>query len=534
MQRTGPPSVEEAAGGPAAAMDGYSSPVPAFLTKLWTLVGDPETNHLICWSPNGASFHVRDQGRFSKEVLPKYFKHNNMASFVRQLNMYGFRKVVNIEQGGLLKPDRDDTEFQHQCFLRGHEHLLEQIKRKVSVLRSEENRLRQEDLSRMICEVQVLRGQQDSAEGQLQDLRQQNEVLWREVMSLRQQHHQQHRVMNKLIQCLFSPIQAGPSSGASKRKLPLMLAEGTGMHSGVKVSRTSLPDLPLQDSYFIQSPSTETSSCHSSRRELREPIISDVSDISPSPEEIMSPSCDTQKEKEVLLKEEPASPRGKGTVAPHVASSDYGFYMTAPPVIPVAVVQSVLEDKESCNPEGQRSAQQPERRDQREPPDRELGEPLDGEDLSLENLQLLLRGQQGTLPEGELEVFSSGLSGSGLSGSAISGSGLSGSGLSGSGLSGSEWSLLDMDVGLSLMPQLPKDMEKPETELMSKELNSPDPGKDPEASRSPQTFTMEAHSSFGATDFGVSAVQPLYDPSHTLAQNGTRTPYLNPGARPDP
>lgn len=29
---------------------GYASNVPAFLTKLWTLVEDPETNHLICWS----------------------------------------------------------------------------------------------------------------------------------------------------------------------------------------------------------------------------------------------------------------------------------------------------------------------------------------------------------------------------------------------------------------------------------------------------------------------------------------------------
>ena len=38
-------------------------------------------------SQNGNSFHVFDQGRFSKEVLPKFFKHNNMASFVRQLNM---------------------------------------------------------------------------------------------------------------------------------------------------------------------------------------------------------------------------------------------------------------------------------------------------------------------------------------------------------------------------------------------------------------------------------------------------------------
>lgn len=36
---------------------------------------------------NGQSFLVLDEQRFAKEILPKYFKHNNMASFVRQLNM---------------------------------------------------------------------------------------------------------------------------------------------------------------------------------------------------------------------------------------------------------------------------------------------------------------------------------------------------------------------------------------------------------------------------------------------------------------
>lgn len=35
----------------AMGVDGsYASNVPAFLTKLWTLVEDPDTNHLICWS----------------------------------------------------------------------------------------------------------------------------------------------------------------------------------------------------------------------------------------------------------------------------------------------------------------------------------------------------------------------------------------------------------------------------------------------------------------------------------------------------
>ncbi|XP_077314588.1 heat shock factor protein 4-like isoform X1 [Lithobates pipiens] len=80
------------------AMDGYCSNVPAFLSKLWTLVEDPETNQLICWSVNGTSFHVFDQGRFAKEVLPKYFKHNNMASFVRQLNMFLLHQFVFLKK----------------------------------------------------------------------------------------------------------------------------------------------------------------------------------------------------------------------------------------------------------------------------------------------------------------------------------------------------------------------------------------------------------------------------------------------------
>lgn len=48
----------------------------------------------------------------------------------------GFRKVVHIEQGGLVKPEKDDTEFQHPYFLRGQEHLLENIKRKVTTVSS--------------------------------------------------------------------------------------------------------------------------------------------------------------------------------------------------------------------------------------------------------------------------------------------------------------------------------------------------------------------------------------------------------------
>uniref|UniRef100_A0A8C5JZ57 Heat shock transcription factor 4 n=1 Tax=Jaculus jaculus TaxID=51337 RepID=A0A8C5JZ57_JACJA len=259
------------------------SPVPAFLGKLWALVGDPGTDHLIRWSPSGTSFLVSDQSRFAKEVLPQYFKHSNMASFVRQLNMYGFRKVVSIEQGGLLRPERDHVEFQHPSFVRGREQLLERVRRKVPALRGDDGRWRSEDLGRLLGEVQTLRGVQESTEARLQELRQQNEILWREVVALRQSHGQQHRVIGKLIQCLFGPLQAGPSNAGIKRKLSLMLDEGSSCPTSTKFNACSLPGAFLQDPYFIQSPLPETTLGLSPHR-ARGPIISDIPEDSPSPE----------------------------------------------------------------------------------------------------------------------------------------------------------------------------------------------------------------------------------------------------------
>ncbi|XP_072824934.1 heat shock factor protein 4 isoform X2 [Vicugna pacos] len=231
---------------------------------------------------SGTSFLVSDQSRFAKEVLPQYFKHSNMASFVRQLNMYGFRKVVSIEQGGLLRPERDHVEFQHPSFVRGREQLLERVRRKVPALRGDDSRWRPEDMGRLLGEVQALRGVQESTEARLRELRQQNEILWREVVALRQSQGQQHRIIGKLIQCLFGPLQAGSSSTGAKRKLSLMLDEGCP--TPAKFNACPLPGALLQDPYFIQSPLPETTLGLSSPHRTRGPIISDIPEDSPSPE----------------------------------------------------------------------------------------------------------------------------------------------------------------------------------------------------------------------------------------------------------
>ncbi|XP_023327845.1 heat shock factor protein [Eurytemora carolleeae] len=109
-----------------------SGNVPAFLAKLWKIVDNPETDLLISWTDEGSSFIIKNQAAFARDLLPYYYKHSNMASFVRQLNMYGFHKVLSVDSGG-LKGEKEEMEFAHLYFLRGQEHLLSEIKRKVSI-----------------------------------------------------------------------------------------------------------------------------------------------------------------------------------------------------------------------------------------------------------------------------------------------------------------------------------------------------------------------------------------------------------------
>ncbi|XP_051045174.1 heat shock factor protein 1 isoform X4 [Phodopus roborovskii] len=334
--------------GPGAA---GPSNVPAFLTKLWTLVSDPDTDALICWSPSGNSFHVFDQGQFAKEVLPKYFKHNNMASFVRQLNMYGFRKVVHIEQGGLVKPERDDTEFQHPCFLRGQEQLLENIKRKVtnvSNLKSEDIKIRQDSVTRLLTDVQLMKGKQECMDSKLLAMKHENEALWREVASLRQKHAQQQKVVNKLIQFLISLVQSNRILGV-KRKIPLMLSDSSSAHSVPKYGRQySLEHVHGPGPYSAPSPAYGSSSLYTSDAVTSSgPIISDITELtSTSPLASPGRSIDERPLSSstlIRVKEEPPSPPR----SPRVLEASPGRPSSMDtPLSPTAFIDSILRESE--------------------------------------------------------------------------------------------------------------------------------------------------------------------------------------------
>eukprot|EP01136_Pigoraptor_vietnamica_P017715 Opistho-1_new@63265 len=120
---------------------------PAFLQKLLKMVEDQECADVIGWSPMGDSILVYDPDALARNVLPRFFKHNNFSSFVRQLNMYGFHKVINPAHPGA--PENTDWEFQNPNFVRNRLDLLANVRRKTPGSVVEERRVPNEEVERL-------------------------------------------------------------------------------------------------------------------------------------------------------------------------------------------------------------------------------------------------------------------------------------------------------------------------------------------------------------------------------------------------
>ncbi|KAH9898817.1 hypothetical protein F4778DRAFT_198926 [Xylariomycetidae sp. FL2044] len=119
---------------PAAAAAAVHQPKivqTAFIHKLYNMLEDQNIQHLISWSNSAESFVMSPSHDFSK-VLAQYFKHTNISSFVRQLNMYGFHKVSDVFHTG--NPETALWEFKHGNgnFKRGDLISLREIKRRAS------------------------------------------------------------------------------------------------------------------------------------------------------------------------------------------------------------------------------------------------------------------------------------------------------------------------------------------------------------------------------------------------------------------
>ncbi|KAI8979230.1 hypothetical protein BDF20DRAFT_868361 [Mycotypha africana] len=176
--------------------------VPAFLNKLYNMVEDVTTNELIRWSKDGTSFIVEKHEEFAKTVLPRFYKHNTFASFVRQLNMYDFHKVPHLQQGVLIaETEHEIWEFSNPHFQRGRPDLLVLVTRKKN-RDKDANDHENISLASLVQDLQAIQQQQHAIGTELRDLHRDNEILWQETLSAREKYQRHQEAIEKILQFL--------------------------------------------------------------------------------------------------------------------------------------------------------------------------------------------------------------------------------------------------------------------------------------------------------------------------------------------
>jgi len=101
------------------ARSGANTAFPLKLYDMLQRVEEEGQSDIVSWQPHGRCFVVHKPEEF-KDLLPRYFKLSKIASFQRQLNLYGFQRLTRgADRGG----------YYHELFLRGMPFLIQRMNR---------------------------------------------------------------------------------------------------------------------------------------------------------------------------------------------------------------------------------------------------------------------------------------------------------------------------------------------------------------------------------------------------------------------
>ncbi|KAL4864526.1 hypothetical protein BDV12DRAFT_10930 [Aspergillus spectabilis] len=221
--------------------------IPPFVQKLSSFLDESKNTELIRWSDDGNSFIVLDEDEFAKTLIPELFKHNNYASFVRQLNMYGFHKKVGLSDNSMRASERKNkspSEYANPYFKRGHPDLLWLIQKpknttgqgpktgkgyvrvktedaehetddygddSAAASRDDSSRNRQlsliaqqqplpkDQFSNVYRELQAIRQQQQIISSTISKLRREHEQLYAQAANFQEQHNRHENSINAIL-----------------------------------------------------------------------------------------------------------------------------------------------------------------------------------------------------------------------------------------------------------------------------------------------------------------------------------------------
>ena len=67
----------------AIAKKNIAEKVNKFIKIIYEILEEPDLKGVISWGQDWKNFSIKQIEEFSKTILPKYFKHNNLKSFIR-------------------------------------------------------------------------------------------------------------------------------------------------------------------------------------------------------------------------------------------------------------------------------------------------------------------------------------------------------------------------------------------------------------------------------------------------------------------
>jgi len=192
---------------PRRRKDSNNKQIQTFIRKTFEMIN--ECNYEIAsWTDDGQRFVVKQPDKFAQEMIPRFFKHNKLSSFVRQLNFYGFRKVQSSARN---KVDEDETrewwEFHHPQFQRGREDLLCDIKRSSHYEETKGGVDGMSPTEHVGSAIMELRNEVDQLKYLVQNL--QNEVKWLNQQSLNPQQPKKRKLYQVAEPSMLQGYQRG-------------------------------------------------------------------------------------------------------------------------------------------------------------------------------------------------------------------------------------------------------------------------------------------------------------------------------------
>jgi hypothetical protein len=94
----------------------------SFPTKLYKILAEPKYHDVVAWLPHGRAWRVLKPKALEDDIIPKYFRSDRLASFMRQVNGWGFKRITE---------GPDLNAYYHEMFLRGLPHVCNKMRRPV-------------------------------------------------------------------------------------------------------------------------------------------------------------------------------------------------------------------------------------------------------------------------------------------------------------------------------------------------------------------------------------------------------------------